>query len=124
MLERNVRFEQTRPISPWRKVAIGTWRVPGDPSIYAKMTVDATQMLEQIDRPRRDGAPLTPLILVIEAVGRAIAQNPSLNSVLRWGRVYPRKGVNVTVPVLADSSGEDLTSHRRRGLRASHELNS
>ena len=48
--------------------------------------------------------------LVIEAVGRAIAENPSLNTVLRWGRVYPRTGVNVAVPVLSDPSGEDLTA--------------
>src|SRR5262249_18916835 len=110
MFERNVRFGRAREISAWRKVAIGTWGNPGDPSIYAKMSVDATQMLERIEGLRQDGAPLTPLILVIHAVGHAIAQNPSLNTVLRWGRLNPRRGVNVAVPVLPDSSGEDLTA--------------
>jgi len=110
MLEQNVRFDRARRISSWRKVAIGTWGNPGDPSIYAKMNVDATEMLERIERLSQDGEPLTPLILVIHAVGHAIEQNPSLNSVLRWGRLHRRRGVNIAVPVLPDSSGEDRTA--------------
>ncbi len=109
MFRRNVEFEKVRRSSTWRKVAIGTWDAPGDPTVYSKIDIDATQALRAIARLKLEGHPANPLALLVRAVAEAMARQPELNVMLRMGKIHQRSHVNVMVPALVGHSGEEIT---------------
>lgn len=79
-----------------RKLAIATWSAPREGNIYGKLTIDATNALAYLDELRaRTGEKVTITHLVGVAVGRALAQAPSLNGYLRLGRYIPHDTVDV-----------------------------
>lgn len=109
MFLKNVDFEPYVPMTPWRKCAIGTWHAPGDPQIYTTMDVDAGAMQEVLVEKRSQGKPVTPTTIVARAVALAIRRHPEINSVLRFGRLYRRRQVNIFLQVVPDAEEDDLT---------------
>ena len=49
IFRRNVELHPYRPMSAWRKIAVGTWLGPKEPNIYARIRVDARAMLQRIE---------------------------------------------------------------------------
>ena len=86
----------------WRRVATSTWGWPNDPQIYGRLEVDAAPVLEAVEVLRdRTGARVTATTLVARAIALALAENPSLNTRLRFGRFVPRDSVDVFIIVAA-----------------------
>lgn len=109
-LSRNVQLGPPLKLSTWRKIAIGTWRTAGDPSVYAMLEIDAEPALRYIEELKKQ----TQLkITFTHFVGKALAQvfqkYPDLNCILRFGRLYPRKTIDVFFQVAPDNSGKDLS---------------
>ena len=103
----------------WRKVATSTWGWPSDPQIYGRLEVDAAPVLEAIEVLRdRSGAHVTATTLVTRATALALAENPTVNTRLRFGRFVPRETVDVFVIVSApgaDLSGVKIREADRKG---------
>lgn len=106
LFARNVALEPYRPMSAWRKIAVGTWVAPRESNIHARIEVDATAILARVDALAAEGARVTPLSFLVKAVGDALREHPDTNVLLRLGRIYRRVDANVFVSVLV---GEDLT---------------
>lgn len=110
LFSRNVDLGKPLRLSSWRKVAIGTWKTAGDPSVYGMLDLDAAPALAYIEKLRRE---TSQRVTLSHFVGRAIAEtfkrHPQINCVLRFGRLYPRKSVDVFFQVATDMQGEDLS---------------
>lgn len=93
-------FIKAQKISVFRKVALSLWGPGGDPSVYGFLEIDVT-----------DNAILgSPLPRVIKAISELMKKHKELNSILRFGRLYYRKNINVSVMVnIPDQGRHDLS---------------
>lgn len=104
---RNVNVKRT-PMSTWRKIAIGTWNPPGDPSMYGKITIRTEGLERAVSLYRSRGIKMSALTLLAHAVSRAIVKYPQVNSLVRLGRIYQREEVNVCIAATLNDD-EELT---------------
>jgi pyruvate dehydrogenase E2 component (dihydrolipoamide acetyltransferase) len=110
LLTRNVDLGPALKLSSWRKVAIGTWRSAGDPSVYGILDLEAGPALAFLEKLRREsGAHVTITHLVGKAVAETIRRHPAVNCILRFGRLYPRRSIDIFYQVATDDAGEDLS---------------
>lgn len=96
-------------VSAWRKVAMGTWRSAKDPSVYGSTEFEAETILTCIKKHNEKGIKITPTVVVAKGMAHAIAQVPAVNCVVRFGKFYQRKNVDIFLQVATDSEGEDLS---------------
>ncbi len=110
LLKRNVDLGPPLKISSWRKVAIGTWKSAGDPSVYGILDLDARPALAYIEKLRqKSGVRITLSHFAGKAVAETLRRHPQINCILRFGKLYPRKDVSVFFQVATDAEGEDLS---------------
>lgn len=110
LFKKNVELKAPLKTSSWRKVAIGTWRSAKDPSVYAEKDFDAHEVLDYIEKLRKkSGKRITITHFVGKAVAETMRRHPSINCILRFGRLYPREHVDIFFQVATDSVGEDLS---------------
>lgn len=103
MFERHIDYHSPRTLSPWRKISLGSWRPTGDSSIYTPLEIPVDDLLPVLEKRQ-----ISLSTFVIQALAHAIAQNPEINATVRFGRVYPKKNVDVFFHIIADEKGEDL----------------
>lgn len=110
----NVELTRLDKMSPFRKVAIGTWQTTYDPTVYGSLKVRMEEAERYIAAFRQHtGKRLTVTHLVTKAVAKALASCPEANAILRFNRIYLRKTVDVSVLVVVpseDGSKVDLSS--------------
>lgn len=105
MLYRNVELWKKKRISPWRKISLGSWRPTGDSAIYTKLEFLMDPVLRYCKNQKIDVH-----TFLIKAIGNSLAENRHINSVVRFGKVYPRKNVDIFFHIVADDeSGENLS---------------
>ncbi len=110
LLTRNIEFLPPVKLSPWRKVAMGTWRTVGDPSVYGIVEMDVAPALEYMKKiESKTGSKITLTHFVGKVIANTMAKHPEINCVQRWGRLYPRKNVDIFFQVATDNSGKDLS---------------
>jgi len=110
LISKNIDFGRPMRASSWRKVAIGTWRSAGDPSVYAVVDLDAGPALAYLDQLKaQTGVKLTLTHFVGRAIAEVLGRHPDINCMLRFGRLYPRKTVDVFFQVASDTKGVDLS---------------
>ena len=101
-------------ISSFRKLAIGTWQTAYDPTVYGTLAVRMEKALEYIEKFREvHGVRLTVTHLVAKAVAEGLRRCPDANAILRWNKIYIRKGVTISVLVVQTDQGDgkvDLTA--------------
>jgi pyruvate dehydrogenase E2 component (dihydrolipoamide acetyltransferase) len=96
------------PLSPFRKIALGTWRTTYDPSVYGTMELRMDAALAYIDAFReRTGKKVTVTHLFVKALAEALVRTPEANAVLRWNRVYLRQDVAIFCQVAMTAEGSD-----------------
>jgi pyruvate/2-oxoglutarate dehydrogenase complex dihydrolipoamide acyltransferase (E2) component len=110
MFTKNVQLGSALKLSNWRKAAFGLWTTAGDPSTYGTLEVDATRAMAYVDRLRASsGEKITLTHFVGKVIGEVFFRHPEINVVLRWGRLYARKHVDVFFQVANDEAGRDLS---------------
>ncbi len=101
-----------KDISPFRKIAIGTWQTAYDPSIYGTLRINMEKAQKYIEKFRSvTGKKLTATHMVTKAVALALKACPDANAILRWNRIYLRDTVDISLLVLIESDGRlDLSA--------------
>ncbi|WP_052666952.1 2-oxo acid dehydrogenase subunit E2 [Nitriliruptor alkaliphilus] len=95
-----------------RKLAIATWRPPREANIYGKLELDATEALAYLQQVReRSGERVTMTHLVARATAAALAEEPTLNGRIRFGRYLPNDRVSIAFLVTMPD-GSDLARAR------------
>jgi pyruvate/2-oxoglutarate dehydrogenase complex dihydrolipoamide acyltransferase (E2) component len=109
-LTRNVPLGPALEITNWRKVASGTWRTARDPSVYVVLELNAEPALAYLDTLSvRTDTRLTLSHFVGKVVAATLRRHPEINCVLRFGRLYPRRTVDLFFQVATDPFGKDLS---------------
>jgi len=92
----NVAIARKARLSPFRHIALGTWRTAYDPSIYGSLTLRMQEALRYLHAYRSaTGRHLTVTHMMAKVVGHMLEQMPELNAILRWRRIYLRKDISV-----------------------------
>jgi pyruvate dehydrogenase E2 component (dihydrolipoamide acetyltransferase) len=102
----NLELVKKRDLSPFRKIAIGTWQDAYDPSVYGTMRVRMDKALRYIEDFReRTGKRITVTHLVAKATAAALCACPDANAIIRWNRIYLRKSIDLSILVLIAAEG-------------------
>ncbi len=102
------RRRRTRSASSVRRqIAVASWRAPKDGRIYASFAVDATPMLEYVERVRATGQRVTVTHVIGAALGRAICEVPEVRARVVFGRIKPFETCDVGFAVDI-GNGSDL----------------
>lgn len=97
----NVDLVKKTDLSPFRKIAIGTWQTTYDPSIYGSMRIRMDRTLQYIEDFRaKTGKRLTVTHIMAKVVAAALKACPDANAIIRWNRIYLRKTIDVSMLVL------------------------
>ena len=121
----NLELEHKKDITPFRRIAIGTWRTAYDPSVYGTMQIHMDRATAYIEAFReKTGIRLTVSHLVARAAAEALKKMPDANALLRFNRVYLRKHIGVFFQVVLrdeetdklDLSGATLLDVEQKSL--------
>lgn len=107
-----VELEKVTDTSPFRKIAMGTWKVAKDPSVYSILEVDMGPVLELLpEYIKKHDVKITPAHLVGKAVAYCMKRRPEINGLIRGSRIYLRKEValfyQVNIPGKAEGPNGD-----------------
>jgi pyruvate dehydrogenase E2 component (dihydrolipoamide acetyltransferase) len=95
----NIEHGPGHPVCSFRKIAVGSWRHPRDPSSYASLDLDlrpAREFLAQVP----SATPVTVTHFAIKVLAFCIHRQPELNQVLLRNAFYPRRQVDLFFSVL------------------------
>jgi len=104
----NLELTPKKDLSSFRKVALGTWRTVGDPSVYGTLEIRMDKAMAYIAAYREaTGRRLTVTHLLAKAMAMALARMPDANAIIRWNRIYLRKVIAIFMQVVMTDEGED-----------------
>lgn len=93
---RHLELERKKDLTPFRRLAIGTWRTAYDPSVYGTLQVRMDKAMEYIEEYRtKTGVRLTVTHLVGRAMVEVLKRMPDANAILRFNRIYLRKRIGI-----------------------------
>lgn len=109
-----VALKPLKEVSPFRKIALGTWGGGGDPSVYGSIAIDMSACLPLIEKWNSEHqVKITPAHLVGRAIARSLKIRPELNGMIRAGKIFLRRSVTlffqVNIPGEAGSEIEKAT---------------
>jgi pyruvate/2-oxoglutarate dehydrogenase complex dihydrolipoamide acyltransferase (E2) component len=97
----NLSLHPAPPPGPLRRLALGAYKAPRDPSAYAAIEVRMERALAYMESFRAGtGQHLTVTHLVAKAAADALRRYPEANVLLRWNRPWGRARVGVCVLVV------------------------
>jgi pyruvate dehydrogenase E2 component (dihydrolipoamide acetyltransferase) len=95
-----MKLQRAKNTSIFRKVAMATWKTAADPSVYGFIEFDVTHV----------GNLSSPMPAIIKAIAQTMKDHPELNSIIRFGRIYYRQQVNISVLVnIVEGRSKDLS---------------
>ena len=118
---KNVEFGAPLRISRWRKISLASWRTTRDSSIVSVLELDAEPGLRYLERLQaQTKTKLTMTHFSGYVLAKTFAKYPEVNCMIRLGRLYPRKTVDICFLVASGQVGidgkEDLSGHTLRDV--------
>ncbi|HRE90799.1 MAG TPA: 2-oxo acid dehydrogenase subunit E2 [Myxococcota bacterium] len=99
-------FQPLEKVSTWRKLSIGVWGPPANPTAQGQRELDLSKTLPWLDEvSARYERKITITHLFVVAVGRMLAKYPDYNVILRRNRPFRRETVDIFVQVAVKGSG-------------------
>jgi pyruvate/2-oxoglutarate dehydrogenase complex dihydrolipoamide acyltransferase (E2) component len=127
MIKKNVELGPARALSAWRKISLGSWRPNGDSQVYAEICIPAEPALKKIaELNKESNSRITMTHFLGKVMGRVLQEVPDLNAIIRFGKIYPRKNVDIFFHVLYEET--ELSGHvvknadKKSMTEISHEL--
>jgi pyruvate/2-oxoglutarate dehydrogenase complex dihydrolipoamide acyltransferase (E2) component len=104
-------WKPLKNLSSWRKISVGMWNPPSDPTIYGHDTLDVTDTIEYLEEvSRASGTKVSLTALVVKCFATVLAEHPDLNVMLVNGRIQRRESVDifcqVMLPAASDTSAD------------------
>lgn len=97
-------------LSTWRRISVGMWETPRDPSIYGHETIDMTETLPYLEEVGQAvGEKISPAALLVYGFASLFAERPELNVMIVNGRIQQRQSVDAFCQVAIPSESEGTT---------------
>ena len=104
-------LKKIHKLTPYQKVAIGTWKEAKDPAIYAEEDLDYTPVQEFSEKIFKEkGIRLTPTYIIAQTVSLIFTVRPQLNTILRGNKLYQRKNLSLSCLVSVDEDNQDISN--------------
>ena len=104
-------LKKLHKLTPYQKVAIGTWKEAKDPSIYAEEDLDYTPVQAFSEKIfKEQGIRLTPTYIIAQTVSLIFTVRPQLNTILRGNMLYQRKNLSLSCLVSVDEEDQDISN--------------
>ena len=101
----NLELTKKKHLSPFRKIAIGTWRTAYDPSVYGTMTLRMDEAERYLDVFRqKTGKRVTYSHMMAKAAAAVFDKMPDANAILRFNRIYLRDRIGVFFQVAIEDT--------------------
>lgn len=119
------RWTKLDKYSPWRKIAMGLWSDPDDPTIYGRETVDISNLTDYLDEvSEASGVKVTMTAFTAKMMADVLGDNPDLNCMAIGNHIVQRESVDIFCQVAipdesagkADLSGVKLRDADELGL--------
>lgn len=106
---KNLNLTLLEDSSPSRKMAMGTWKTVGDPSVYGLIEVDMTEVNKLLPTyQEKHQVRITPSHLVGKAIAHCMKLRPEINGMIRGNRIFLRDSVTLFYQVNIPGSGTDM----------------
>ena len=101
----------------FRKIAYGTWRTVGDPSVYAQIDLDMSHALDFAKNySEKNNVKITPSHLAASAITRCMKLRPEINGMFRRGKVALRQKVAIFFQVNVPGPKSDVDRTAKASL--------
>ncbi len=94
--------------SGWRQVSLGFWRAANDPTVYGEMKFNMSQWDTIVKRAQERNLKISPLHLMVKAVGKLFETFPHFNVIIRRGKIYQRTSIDIFIQVAIREGAGDL----------------
>lgn len=99
----NLALRRKTRLSPFRRMAIGTWQNAYDPSVYGTLRIRMDEAERYLETYRKaTGKRLTYSHMIAKAVAAVFERMPDANAILRMNRIYLRERVGVFFQVVME----------------------
>ncbi|TNE50351.1 MAG: 2-oxo acid dehydrogenase [Deltaproteobacteria bacterium] len=99
----NLKLSPKTQLSTFRKIAIGSWKTVGDPSVYGCLALNMDEALRYLEEYREvTGRRLTVTHMMGKAVAAALEKMPDANALLRFNRLYLRDEISIFFQVVME----------------------
>jgi pyruvate/2-oxoglutarate dehydrogenase complex dihydrolipoamide acyltransferase (E2) component len=116
-IEINKPFLKGQAPSKFRRLAMGSWKSPDDPTIYGVLELNVEKALKLIEELRSKS---TEKITITHFLGKMLAEvmklHPELNCEIRFGKFYRRKCIDISFQVAIEDESADLSLKHRHDL--------
>ncbi len=103
-----VKLTELSGVSPFRKVAMGTWATAKDPSVYSLVEVDIEPVLNLIDGySKKHGIKISLNHIIGKIMCYCYERRPELNGMIRGNKIYLRDHVALNYLINVPGEGED-----------------
>lgn len=114
-MKKNVNLLPAVRMTPWRKISVGSWKPVGDSQVYCELDLDAEPALAWLEAENQASREkLTITHLAGKVLGQVLREVPDLNSIVRFGKIYPRRDVDIFFHVVQPD--KDLSGHVVRSI--------
>ncbi|TDP75389.1 2-oxo acid dehydrogenase subunit E2 [Bradymonas sediminis] len=110
--------------SAWRRISVGMWDAPDDPTIYGYETLDAHRLVPYLEELSRvSGVKVTPAAVFVKIAATVFEEHPDLNVIMVNKTVQKRNSIDIfcQVSIPNESTGQaDLSGVK---LKRVNEMN-
>ncbi len=99
-------FSPLEKVSTWRKLSVGMWGPPANPTAQGQREIDLSKTLPWLEEvSESSGRKITITHLFVAATGRMLAKYPDYNVILRRNRPFRRDTTDIFVQVAVKGTG-------------------
>jgi pyruvate dehydrogenase E2 component (dihydrolipoamide acetyltransferase) len=101
---RNIRYQQKRKLTPWRKLSLASWRPTGDSSTYCLEDIEMDEMKRYCTTHN-----INLNCFLIKALSKTIEKHPKINSTIRFWNIRERDEISIFFHTVQDAATDDLS---------------
>ena len=118
-IERNKPYGKPIKPSNFRRLALGSWTAPDDPTLYGMLEVNVEAALRHLDEIRGSTSEkLTITHYLGKVFAHVLVLNPELNCEARFGKFYPRTSIDLSFQIAIENNPDEQTKAHRHDLSA------
>ncbi len=88
-------WKKPENLSTWRKISVGMWKRPSQPTIYGYETVDVEELMQYLDEvSEASGSKVTLTTYLTKIASDVLAEHPKLNSIVVGNKVLQRENID------------------------------